>query len=107
MDWLDRKRVLFEREPVIKGRRIFPVIQIDEKRNSTVKKYEKIICERKGTNKEIFRITLNDHNEMNAVTGKMRDELLEVLNDMSFDNDIRCLVINGLNEKAFSSGGDI
>lgn len=72
-----------------------------------MKKYEKTICERKGTNKEIFRITLNDDKEMNAVTGKLQQELLEVLNDIAFDSDIRCLVINGLNEKAFSSGGDI
>lgn len=69
--------------------------------------FEKIICERKGPNDEVLWITLNDEKMMNALSDTMHQELLSVLADITFDNYIRCVVLKGARDKAFSSGGDI
>ena len=71
------------------------------------KEYEKIICERKGPNREVLWITFNDEKMMNALSDTMQQELLDVLSGIAFDNDIRCVVLKGAGNKAFSSGGDI
>lgn len=69
--------------------------------------YQKIICERKGPGEGVLWITLNDEKRMNALSDTMQQELLGVLNEIAFDNDIRCAVLTGAGDKAFSSGGDI
>jgi len=69
--------------------------------------YSKLICERKGENNEVLWITFNDIAKMNALSDTMQQELLEVLNEIAFDNSIRCVVLTGAGDKAFSSGGDI
>jgi enoyl-CoA hydratase len=69
--------------------------------------YEKIICERKGEHNEVLWITLNDEKMMNALSDTMQQEFLDILKEIAFDNDIRCVVLRGAGDKAFSSGGDI
>jgi enoyl-CoA hydratase len=69
--------------------------------------YEKIICQRKGSDGEVLWITLNDEKMRNALSDTMQQELLHVLTDIAFNNDIRCVVLTGAGDKAFSSGGDI
>jgi len=71
------------------------------------KEYQKIICERKGPKDEVIWITLNDEKMMNALSDTMQQELLQVLEEIVFDNEIRCVVLRGAGEKAFCSGGDI
>jgi len=71
------------------------------------KEYKAMICERKGPNREVLWITFNDEKMMNALSDTMQQELLEVLRAIAFDNDIRCVVLKGAGDKAFSSGGDI
>jgi enoyl-CoA hydratase len=71
------------------------------------KDYEKILCERKGSNNEVLWITLNDEKMMNALSDTMQQNLLHVLTAIAFDNEIRCVVLKGAGDKAFSSGGDI
>jgi enoyl-CoA hydratase len=71
------------------------------------KEYEKIICERKGPNREVLWITFNDEKMMNALSDTMQQELLDVLNGIAFNNDIRGVVLKGAGDKSFSSGGDI
>lgn len=71
------------------------------------KSYEKILCERKGNQGEVLWIILNDEKRMNALSDTMQQELLQALTDCAFDNDIRCVVLAGSGDKAFSSGGDI
>jgi enoyl-CoA hydratase len=44
---------------------------------------------------------------MNAMTDSLQREFLEVLEGAKYDNDVRCLVITGSGQKAFSAGGDI
>ena len=71
------------------------------------KEYEKILYERKGREGEVLWITLNDEKMMNAMSDTMQRELLHVMGESAFDNDIRCIVLTGAGDKAFSSGGDI
>lgn len=71
------------------------------------KGYEKILYERKGREGEVLWITLNDEKMMNAMSDIMQQELLHVMSESAFDNDIRCIVLTGAGDKAFSSGGDI
>ena len=63
------------------------------------KEYEKLICERRGREEEILWITLNDAKMYNALTDTMQQELVAVLNDVSFDHSIRCLILTGAGEK--------
>lgn len=69
--------------------------------------YEKLICERKGENGEVLWITFNDEKNMNALSDVMQKELTQVLQEIIFDNEIRCVVLKGAGEKSFSSGGDL
>jgi enoyl-CoA hydratase len=72
-----------------------------------IAKYEQIKCERKGADGEALWVTLNNEKMMNALSDTMQKELLHLLNEIVFDNSIRCVVLTGAGEKAFSSGGDI
>ena len=74
---------------------------------SSNKEYKKLVCERKGKDGEVLWLTLNDEKMMNALSDSMQQELLEVFKDIAYDNAIRCVVITGAGDKAFSSGGDI
>ena len=69
--------------------------------------YKKIVCERKGSHDEVLWITLNDEGMMNALSDTMQQELLHIFQEIAFDNDVRCVVLRGAGDKAFSSGGDI
>jgi len=71
------------------------------------KEYEKILYERKGREGEVLWITLNDEKMMNAMSDTMQQELLHVMGESAFDNTIRCMVLTGAGDRAFSSGGDI
>lgn len=68
------------------------------------KTYEKIIFEKKN---EVAWITFNDERRFNCMSMKMQDELIEVLKLIAKDDSIKCVVITGVGEKSFSSGGDI
>ncbi len=69
--------------------------------------YEKLLCERTGPNREVLWVTLNDEKMMNSLSDTMQQELLQLFKDIAFDNEIRCVVLKGAGDKAFSSGGDI
>jgi len=73
-----------------------------DKRNENM--FEKIIYEKKG---EVAWITFNDEKKFNAMSMKMQEELIDVLKRVEVDDQIKCVVITGAGEKAFSSGGDI
>lgn len=69
--------------------------------------YQKLICQRTGPNSEVLWITLNDEKMRNALSDQMQQELLAVLQEVAYDNSVRCVVLTGAGEKSFSSGGDI
>jgi enoyl-CoA hydratase/carnithine racemase len=73
----------------------------------TSRTYERITCERRGEHGDSLWITLRNEAMRNALDDTMQRELLEVLEKVAFDREIRCLVIAGAGSKAFCSGGDI
>ena len=52
-------------------------------------------------------ITLNRPQKMNAINAIMNDELSELLDETERDRNIRCTIITGEGDKAFSAGADI
>ena len=55
----------------------------------------------------IATITLNRPQAMNAMTMKLYQDFLEVLEELQTQGDIRVVVITGAGNKSFSVGGDI
>ena len=52
-------------------------------------------------------VTLDQPAKLNAVSLAMWDRLGEVFSDLDQDQDLRCIVLRGAGEKAFSVGADI
>lgn len=52
-------------------------------------------------------ITLDRPRALNAVSMEMRDALWDVLNVLALDPTVRCAIIRGAGERAFSAGADI
>ncbi len=52
-------------------------------------------------------LTLNQPENRNALSWNMRLEMIEALQKISEDEDIRALIITGAGEKAFCAGGNI
>lgn len=65
---------------------------------------ENILVQRDG---HVATITLNRPEKLNAMTKPMWKRLGEVLEELSADRDLRCLVLRGAGGKAFSPGNDI
>ncbi|MGI9420634.1 MAG: enoyl-CoA hydratase-related protein [Geminicoccaceae bacterium] len=55
----------------------------------------------------IATVTLNQPAKLNAVSLAMWDRLGEVFSDFDQDLDLRCVILRGAGEKAFSVGADI
>ncbi len=54
---------------------------------------------------KVATITFNRENKLNAINGLMFDEILEALDEVTNNNDIRAAIITGKG-RAFSAGGD-
>jgi len=52
-------------------------------------------------------ITLNRPDKLNAINATMLQELSEALDTTEKDTNVRCVIITGKGEKAFSAGADI
>src|SRR4051812_7684399 len=63
-----------------------------------------VIIEARG---QVALITLNRPQKLNALDYPLIDRLLEVLDAMEEDDQVRALVLTGAGERAFSSGADI
>jgi enoyl-CoA hydratase/3-hydroxyacyl-CoA dehydrogenase len=68
------------------------------------KQYETIKIERE---QRIVWITLNRPYRLNAFNDVLMDEFADVLDTVEGDPSVRCIIIIGEGEKAFSSGADI
>jgi enoyl-CoA hydratase/carnithine racemase len=73
----------------------------------TSRSYERIRCERRGEQGESLWITLDNEAMRNALDDTMQRELLDVLEAVAVDREIRCVVLGAAGAKAFCSGGDI
>jgi enoyl-CoA hydratase len=63
-----------------------------------------IVVERDGA---IATVVLNRPHKLNALTKPMWGELGQAFRALSADDDVRCIVLRGAGEKAFSPGNDI
>ncbi|MBK4736657.1 enoyl-CoA hydratase/isomerase family protein [Noviherbaspirillum pedocola] len=63
-----------------------------------------ILVERDG---HIVTVTLNRPHKLNAFTKPMWRELGETISTLSADDEVRCIIVRGAGEKAFSPGNDI
>ncbi len=52
-------------------------------------------------------LTLNRPHKLNALSYELIDELMDSLEALERDDSVRCLVLTGAGEKAFSAGADI
>jgi len=71
---------------------------------SEAKKYESIIVKKEGT---LAWLTLNRPHRLNTLTTDMIDEMQSALNGFEADKEVRCIVITGAGDKAFSAGADV
>ncbi len=55
----------------------------------------------------IGTITMNRPDRMNSLSGQMMDLLLQYLREASTDPDVRCVVLTGAGDRAFSAGADL
>jgi len=55
----------------------------------------------------IATITINRPDKRNALNKESREELIQILEDVRLDKNIRVLILAGAGEKAFISGSDI
>jgi len=65
---------------------------------------EVVLVERAG---EVATVTLNQPAKMNAINNAMWERLAEVFAAFDRDLDLRCIVVQGAGERAFSVGADI
>ena len=63
-----------------------------------------ILCERDGS---VASVTLSNPDKLNAVDAGMWRALKRVIDELSADDDLRCVVLQGAGDKAFAAGGDI
>ena len=66
--------------------------------------FETVIYERQGP---LARIVLNRPRVLNAYNVQMRDDVYEALTAVSFDPDVKALVISGAGDRAFCAGADL
>ena len=66
--------------------------------------YNAIILERDG---HVATIRLNRPDKHNAINGEMSAELIECLDALEADDEVRVIVLTGAGEKAFCAGADM
>lgn len=69
--------------------------------------YEMLKVEYKGENNEILVVTLNRPEVMNAMNTQMLEERLRLFREEAYNEELRCVVITGAGDRAFSTGGDL
>ena len=69
---------------------------------------DNVVIEKRGAGtKKTIVLTLSNPEERNALTSKMREELLAALAAAGADPDVRAVMLRGEGEKAFCTGGSI
>jgi enoyl-CoA hydratase len=65
---------------------------------------ELVLVEREG---EIARVTLNQPAKLNAINNRMWARLHEVFGELDAEESLRCVILSGSGDRAFSVGADI
>ncbi len=66
--------------------------------------FETILLERRGA---VGILRFNRPDKLNAMSSKMKDEIIAALHDLELDDAIRVAVLTGAGDKAFVAGADI
>ena len=72
--------------------------------DDSMSSFETVIFEKQGP---VARIVLNRPRVLNAYNIQMRDDLFEALTAVSYDPEVRALVISGAGDRAFCAGADL
>ncbi|HEU4660822.1 MAG TPA: crotonase/enoyl-CoA hydratase family protein [Pseudolabrys sp.] len=56
---------------------------------------------------QIATLTLNRPDKLNAISFEVADRILDLLNEIETDSQVRAVIITGAGDKAFSAGADI
>jgi enoyl-CoA hydratase len=64
-----------------------------------------VLCER--TSADVALLTLNRPQKLNALNFEMIDRLMDLLDSLERDDKVRCIVLTGSGDRAFSAGADI
>ena len=75
--------------------------------NTVTQSYETLHVEFHGEHQEVLVVMLNRPEVMNAMNTKMLEERLSLFREQAYNENLRCVVITGAGEKAFSAGGDL
>lgn len=70
-------------------------------------RYEMLKVEYKGENDEILVVTLNRPEVMNAMNTQLLKERLQLFREEAYNENLRCVVLTGAGDRAFSTGGDL
>jgi enoyl-CoA hydratase/carnithine racemase len=65
---------------------------------------ELVLLEREG---EIAKVTLNQPAKLNAINNRMWTRLREIFAELDADDGLRCIILAGAGDRAFSVGADI
>jgi enoyl-CoA hydratase/carnithine racemase len=68
---------------------------------------QELLAERDGDGRGIVTLTLNRPHKLNALTKSLWRALGETVRGLDADDSVRCIVLRGAGEKAFSPGNDI
>ncbi len=60
-----------------------------------------------GEDDQILTVTLNRPDVLNAMNTRMMEELLALFREQAYNDGLRCVVVTGAGDKAFSTGGDL
>lgn len=63
-----------------------------------------VLLEREG---EIAQVTLNQPAKLNAINNRMWTRLREIFTEIDGDDGLRCVILKGFGDRAFSVGADI
>ncbi|MCM3691179.1 enoyl-CoA hydratase/isomerase family protein [Neobacillus niacini] len=72
-----------------------------------VKTFETIKLEKGVQHEGIFILTLNRPDSMNAMNTRMAIELIDVLEELKYDEQVRILILTGSGTKSFCVGADL
>ncbi|MER2191541.1 MAG: enoyl-CoA hydratase-related protein [Solibacillus sp.] len=82
-------------------------MQNQEQTVNTIGTLETLKTEFFGEHNEILVVTLNRPEAMNAMNTQLIIEALNLFREQAYNDQLRCVIITGAGEKAFSAGGDL
>ena len=67
----------------------------------------RIVARRRENRPEVLYIVIDNPKALNALTEEMQIDLIEKLREARDDKSVRCVVLRGEGDRAFSSGGEV